>query len=46
VIEVFHHIKAPGVLRMMAFNKSGSCLESRVKEIELEPIWGYNGRQD
>jgi hypothetical protein len=46
VIEVFYHIEAPGVPRMMMFNKSSGCLESRVKEIQLEPIWGYNRRQD
>jgi hypothetical protein len=32
--------------KMMVFNKSDSCLESRVKEIQLEPIWGYKSRQD
>jgi hypothetical protein len=32
--------------KMMALNKSDGCLESRVKEIQLEPIWGYNWRQD
>jgi hypothetical protein len=40
-IQVFHHIKAPRVLRMMVFNKSDGCRKSRVKEIELELVWGY-----